>query len=200
VSASAWPHYRAGALEIVSVGLAASQLLPGRLAGRPAPSLVVSAGACGALAPDLRSGDLVVPEVVLGPGAARHLTDAAAGLGRRGALLSTGELVATPAAKARLWMETGALAVDMESARVVQWARAEGFPVAVVRAVADPAGAGVPADLAAVVEPGGRVRAGRALRAVLARPRAVADALALGRHTETALRAVAAALGRLARS
>jgi adenosylhomocysteine nucleosidase len=193
-----WPHYRGGALEIVGVGLGASQLRE-RVTGRPAPSLVVSAGACGALAPDLASGDLVVPEVVLGPGAARHLTDAAASLSCRGTLLSTGELVATPEAKARLWMQTGALAVDMESASVVQWARAHGLAVAVVRAVADTARAGVPADLAGLVEPGGRVRAGRALRAVLARPRAVADALALGRHTETALRAVAMALGRIAR-
>jgi adenosylhomocysteine nucleosidase len=199
VSATPWPHYRAGALEIVGVGLGAGRL-PERLAGWPAPSLVVSAGACGALAPDLASGDLVVPEVVLGAGATRLLTDPAAGLGRRGTLLSTGQLVAMPADKARLWMETGALAVDMESASVVQWARAQGFPVAVVRAVADTAHVGVPPDLAAVVEPGGRVRAGRALRAVLARPRAVADALALGRHTDTALRAVATALGKLARS
>jgi adenosylhomocysteine nucleosidase len=199
VSGPPWAHYRGGVLEVVGIGLRGAHLAE-RLAHRPSPSLIVSAGACGALAPDLVPGGLVVPEVVIGPEGERHSTAATAGLAREGCLLSTGELVATPAAKARLWMQTGARAVDMESATIVQWARGRGVAVAVVRAVADTARDVLPADLAAVVEPGGRLRAGRALRAVLARPRAAADALALGRNTETALRAVAAALGRMARA
>ncbi len=198
VDTAPWPHYRGGALEVVGVGLGAGHLAE-RLDGEPAATLVVSAGACGALAPDLAPGDLVVPEVVLGGAGARYVTDAVPGLVRRGTLLSTGELVPSAAAKARLWMETGAQAVDMESAAIVLWARDRALDVTAVRAVADPAGVGVPADLAAVVEPGGRVRPGRALRAVLARPGAVADALTLGRNTERALRTVAAALGRIVR-
>ena len=198
VDTTPWPRYRGGALEVVGIGPGAGHLRE-RLDHEPKASLVVSAGACGGLAPDLAPGDLVVPEVVLGTAGARYVTDAVPGVVRRGTLLSTGELVPSPAAKARLWMETGAQAVDMESAAIVRWARDRALDVTVVRAVADPARVGVPADLAAVVEPGGRVRPGRALRAVLARPGAVADALTLGRNTERALRTVAAALGRIVR-
>ena len=107
--------------------------------------------------------------------------------------------MATPGAKARLWVETAAVACDMESAPILEWARARGIPAAVIRAVSDTAERGVPADLAAVVEPDGRVRTIRAVRAVLARPRAFADALTLRSGTNAALKSVARALGRIAR-
>src|SRR5256884_7220178 len=87
-----------------------------------------------------------------------------------------------------------------ESAPFPEWARARGIPAAVIRAVSDTAARGVPADLAAVVEPDGRVRTMRAVRAVLARPRAFADALTLRSGTHAALRAVAQALGRIPRA
>ena len=95
--------------------------------------------------------------------------------------------------------EAGAFACDMESAVILEWARARGIPAAVIRAVSDTAERGVPADLAAVVEPDGRVRTMRAVRAVLARPRAFADALTLRNGTHAALRTVAHALGRIAK-
>jgi adenosylhomocysteine nucleosidase len=199
VGAARWPHYRGGALEVVCIGVGGAYLKE-RLAGGPAPTLVVSAGACGALAPDLASGDLVVPETVIAPTGARHPTDSGPGLIRAGALLTVAALVETSAEKARLWVATGALAVDMESATILAWARARGLPAVVVRGVADTARQTVPADLAALVEPGGGVRAGRALRVALGRPRAVADAVALGRGTAAALKTVAAALGTIARS
>ncbi len=115
-------------------------------------------------------------------------------------LLTVDEVVQTAADKARLWMETGALAVDMESAPIVEWAGAAGCRALVVRAVSDTAEQAVPADLAALVDPGGRVRAGQALRAALARPARLADAIALGRGADAALRTVAAALGTIARA
>jgi adenosylhomocysteine nucleosidase len=190
-------YFRGGRLEVASVGVRAAFL--GERAA-PAPDMiVVAAGACGGLAPDLAPGALVVPEVVIDASGRRFPTDPLAGLARAGTLLTVSDVVATPRDKARLWIETGALAVDMETAVVMAWARAHGVAAAAVRAVADSATAAIPADLAAAVEPTGRVRAGQALRAALARPRAVADALALKRSTDAALKAVAAALGRAAR-
>jgi adenosylhomocysteine nucleosidase len=197
MSGSAWPHYRSGALEVVAVGLRA-RFMTERAVVDGSP-LIVSAGACGALDPRLGRGDLVVPETVVAPTGLRHPTDAVPALTRRGALLTVAEVAQTAVDKARLWMETGALAVDMESAPIVAWARTRGFRVAVVRAVSDTAEQAVPADVAGLVDAGGRVRAGSALRAALARPRAIADALALGRGADAALRAVAAALGAIAR-
>lgn len=163
-------------------------------------ALVVSAGTCGALAPHLDEGDLVVPEVVLGPSGRRYVVPERAGLEPMGTLLTVADVVETPAGKARLWRQTAALAVDMESAMIVEWAATLGVPAAVVRGVADTAASGVPAAFARVLDEHGRVRVGRALRVVLARPRALSEALALRRGTAAALRSVAGALRVLAPS
>lgn len=197
VSTSRWPHYRGGLLEVACVGPRAARLAE-RIAWRP-PTLVISAGACGALAPDLAVGSLVVPEAVIGPDGVRLLTAALPTLARAGTLLTTIDVVHAPGEKARLWIETGAAAVDTESSIILEWARGQGIPAAVIRGVSDAASTGVPPDLAALVEPGGHVSRSHALRTLLARPRAVADAIALGRATGVALKSVAAALGRVAR-
>jgi adenosylhomocysteine nucleosidase len=161
---------------------------------------VISAGVCGALAPDLVEGDLVVPEVVVSSTATRHAIAAVPGLRRAGTLVTVDAIVRTAEQKARLWVETGALACDMESALILEWAAARGLAVAVVRGVSDTASRGVPADLAAVVEPDGRVRTTRAIRVVLSRPRAISEAMTLRSGTNAALKAVAAALGKVARA
>jgi len=199
VPGSDWPHYRAGALELVCVGLRACELEP-RASRVAEPSLVVSAGACGALSPGLAEGDLVVPETVVSPTGARYATAEVGSLRRAGTLVTVDDVVATPGAKARLWVETAALACDMESAAILEWARARGIPAVVIRAVSDTAVRGVPADLAALVESDGRVRTMRAVRAVLARPRAFVDALTLRSGTNAALKAVARALAKVAHS
>lgn len=199
VSGSPWPQFRSGALEIACVGLGASRLEE-RVARCAPPTLVISAGTCGALSPDLQEGQLVVPETVCLEAGERYPTASLAGHTRRGLLLSVGRVVESPSAKARLWVETGALAVDMESGVILEWAARHALPAAVVRGVSDTANRAVPADLAAVVEPDGRVRTMRAIGVALARPRRIGEALALRRGTRAALTAVAAALGTLARS
>jgi adenosylhomocysteine nucleosidase len=161
---------------------------------------VVSAGVCGALAPTLAPGDLVVPAAVVGPDGRRRETAALPALPAAGVLLTVTEVVGTPAAKARLWMETGALACDMESAAVLDWAHARGVPGTVVRGVADAADRALPADLAGLVDAGGRVRAMAAVRVALARPRAIAEAMTLRTGVDAALRSVAAALAKIART
>lgn len=198
VPRSEWPHYRGGALDLVCVGTRAAYL-DARGAGVESASLVISAGVCGALSPDLIEGDLVVPEAVV-RATRRHATVALPELRRAGTLLTVDEIVATPEQKARLWVETGALACDMESAPILEWAGARGVRAAVVRGVSDRASRGVSADLAAVVEPDGRVRTTRAVRVVLSRPRAIPEAMMLMSGTNAALKAVAAALGRIARA
>ena len=192
-------RYRGGVLEIACMGPRAGHLAE-RAAACRRPTVVISAGACGALAPDLAVGALVVPETVIGPDGARRPTAAVPPLVRAGALLTADDVVHTPEDKARLWIDTGAAAVDTESAAVLEWARAHDVPAAVVRGVSDAAAAAIPRDLASLVESGGRVNRGQALRAMLSRPRAVADAIALGRGTALALKTVAAALARITRS
>ena len=198
VSGRDWPHYRGGVLELVCAGPRAVHL-EARCAGMESASLVISAGVCGALSPDLAEGDLVVPEAVVA--ATRRLaTVALPELRRAGTLVTVDEIVATPEQKARLWGETGALACDMESAAILEWAAKRGLRAAVVRGVSDRASRGVSADLAGVVEPDGRVRTTRAVRVVLSRPRAIPEAMMLMTGTSAALKSVAAALGKIART
>src|SRR5262245_21255829 len=186
-------RYSGRAIDIVCAGPRALHLE--RLAdlGRTA-ALVVSAGTCGALAPHLRAGDLVVPDVVLMPGGSRRVLPRAPGLSHAGALLSVDRVVETAESKARLWRDTAAVAVDMESAAIVEWAEALGREAVAIRGVSDSAAHSVPAALARTVDGDGRARAGRAVGAVLRRPRLLAQALALHLGTAAALRAVAAAL------
>ena len=195
----AWWHFSGGSFEIIAVGIGACHLetRAGTPAGRP---LVVSAGACGALAPELAAGALVVPEAVLGPDGRRRATAIVTGPRRHGTLLTVDRVLEDAAAKARCWLETGALAADMESAPILDWAAARGLPALVVRGVSDPAARGVPADLARVVHEGGRIHPMRAVSAMLARPRALADAVALRTATTAALKTVAATLGTLSRT
>jgi adenosylhomocysteine nucleosidase len=199
VAGASWPWFRGGVLELGCVGLRASELERRRSAFRPA-DVVIAAGTCGALSPELREGTLIVPDVVIGPGGDRYTTDALPGLRRTGGSLVTLTAVAeTGEAKARLWMETGAFAVDMESAAIVAWAKHEGRRAAAVRAVSDTARSGVPRDVAGIVGDDGEVSTVRAVRVVVNRPRALRDAMALRRGTEAALDAIATALASVAR-
>ena len=123
-----------GLLRIAPTGLRAarlSQRWPRLLDGLGRP-LVVSAGVCGALDPALGPGELICPEHVRAPdGREYHLDDSRhrARVAERaapvhgGCLVTARELVGTPADKARLRRDTGAAAVDMESAVIVSAAR-----------------------------------------------------------------------------
>jgi hypothetical protein len=194
----ALPRFGQGRVEVACVGLRAIRL--DGLAVTEPPALVVSAGLCGALDPSLAAGALVVPATVTTAGGDAWPTAPAPPVARQGTLLSVDQVVETAAAKSRLWLETAALAVDMESAAILRWAGAQGLPAAVVRAVSDPAGRGVPADLAGAVAADGRLRPMGAIGAVLARPSAAADAVALRAGTRAALPVVAAALARVLRA
>jgi hypothetical protein len=183
-----------------TVGLAASEL--DRLASelpalRPAALLVT--GLAGGCAPDVVPGELVVgtavgpatggrwltPDAALVARAARAL-EAARVPHRSGRLLTVPAIVPTPAAKAECWRAHGATAVDMESARLLEWAAGAGLPALAVRAVADGPRESLPPALGGVLGPGGRVRP-RALLAGVARPAALSAAVRLWRRSGRAL-------------
>ena len=203
-----FPAFGRGDLRLAPVGLRAG-LLPARwpslLSGLDRP-LVVSAGVCGALAPDLQSGDLVLPESVLGPAAQRlNVTPTAyaratalAPTARRGTMASSREVVATAEAKAALFAATGAVAVDMESSVILAHAATAGCPTLVVRGVSDTARESLPPELIGLVTPAGRLSTVRALTLTVTRPRVLPRALALRQATRRALIAVARLLAALA--
>jgi len=205
-----FPAFGRGRLRLAPVGLRAGLLAarwPRLLDGLEHP-LVISGGVCGALAADLRVGDLVLPESVLGPGGERlnvtptphrHATDLA-GAARGGTLLTSREVAATPQAKAALFARTGAVAVDMESSLILAHAAGAGCPVLVVRGVSDAAAESLPPELVELVTPAGKLRAMRALALTLTRPRMLPRALALRHATQRALTSVAHLLAALTAS
>ena len=203
----AFPAFGGPSIRIAPVGVGA-HLCGSRwavlLEGLP-PPLVVSAGVCAGLDPRLGPADIVIPDRVLGPTGELFPVDlsayraVAARAGARAALLvTTREVVATAAAKATLRAASGAAAADMESAFILARAAASGYPALVVRAVSDGATEQLPLELVRLVTPAGGVRLARALALVSTRPALVPAAIALGRRTHRALRAVAPVLAALA--
>ena len=119
---------------------AARQRLARLLAADP-PAAVVSAGYAGGLSPALAVGDLVLGE--------NHSSPPLLGKARRalaGVPLHVGTLLTVPAAvesahtKAALHRDTGALAVDMETAWIAEVCAATGVPLLSLRVVSDAAG------------------------------------------------------------
>jgi nucleoside phosphorylase len=168
------------------------------------PSAVLAVGLAGGCAPDLGPGDVVVGDPVCAerPGLELGAADSglraralraldAAGLRYRvGSLLTVDQVIATPSAKAGWWQTRGALAVDMESAHVLAWARRAGCPALAVRAVADGPDDEVPPELFRMLGADGRIGPASAA-GLLARPTLLGAAWRLGRRSQRALRSLA---------
>jgi len=118
------------------------------MAGRP--RTLVCAGFAGGLDVRVRTGDLVVANNFSTP----ELRSRAQALtGEKpprffGSLVSCDAPVESAAAKAALARETGALAVDMETASVAEACRAAGVPLLAVRAISDGATTPLPVPFA----------------------------------------------------
>lgn len=151
-------------------------------------SALLSIGLAGGLDPTLRAGDLVIPAWVL-EGAERWATDArlAAVFGMTGgALYGGGGIVTTAPAKRRLHLDSGAVAVDLESAAVARIAAARGVPFAVLRAICDPADRDLPPAALAALDGEGRIGAWRVGASLLWHPGQLPGLLALARDAARA--------------
>jgi adenosylhomocysteine nucleosidase len=183
---------------ITGVGAAATEAALDWLLEGYRPSVLIAAGFCGALHSQLRIGDLVIPREVLQGG--RRWTPAPhselAG-GHTGAVVSVDAVVSDPLAKQRLAAETGAIAVDMESATVARWCEEHGLPWLCVRAVSDDDRTQLPAELAQVLQ-GGRVAPLRLMATILWRPSLLRCLWRLERDTRQAAHALAEGLRALA--
>ena len=108
-----------------------------------------------------------------------------------GTLLTSAEAIEDVAAKAAAFAETGAVAVDMESAGVAQIAASKRLPFVAVRAIVDTAGDTLPrAVMAAGTE--GRVRLARLLFGIVRSPREIAPVMRLAQRYRAATRALGA--------
>jgi adenosylhomocysteine nucleosidase len=110
-----------------------------------APSIWIASGFGGALAGNLRVGDIV---------ASRNFSDAslldsiAPLAAHTGILITTVKVVETSLEKEDLARHTGAIAVDMETAAIRRFCEARGIPLLAVRAISDTAGQNLPVPAA----------------------------------------------------
>lgn len=119
------------------------------------PSLIVSAGYCGALAPHLRIGDIVACSQ--------------AG-GQPGEILGVDQVVTSADDKRRAFTLTKAAAIDMESHALASFAAEHNIPFRIIRAVSDEAHEDLGLDLNRARDHEGRIRASSVVRLALTRP------------------------------
>lgn len=137
---------------------------------------IISFGVAGGLAPDLRPGDWIVASEVLDAQTARpthpiwsrNLLEIIPEV-RYGPVIGVPAPVSDPLAKHDLHARTGAIAVDMESHIVAEFAAAHGMSFAVARVIVDPAHRRVPDAALIALRPGG-TNLSAILREVLTKP------------------------------
>lgn len=153
---------------------------------------VVSVGLCGALVEKLEIGDIVVGSAVNGVS-----IDVPESTQKRvtGPIASVDHVVQTVDEKLRL-RQTGAVAVEMESAAVLERARRWGVPFYCIRAVSDTCSEGFELDLNAARDHAGRFRVGRILAQAVQKPlKGVPELLRLRRNSEIASKALGEFIG-----
>jgi adenosylhomocysteine nucleosidase len=162
---------------------------------------LISFGLAGGLDPAWRPGAIIVPEAVLSRGVS-WATDASLSRIVGGAsphrMVGDDTLVVDAARKQRLWRETGATALDLESGAVARIATQHGLPFAVLRVICDPAERDLPPAALAALDARGAIGISRVLASVLAHPAQIPALLAVARDAAIARRALAARIASLA--
>ena len=171
-------------------------------------SAIVSSGLAGALAPELKAGDIVIGELFpgegrgpvggpaqLGPGLRRG-TDLVEALGRFlpeahvGTIVGGDVVVGTTAEKARLRTESSALAVDMESHIAARVAARHNLPFAIIRAISDDADHALPPAALVGMRPDGGMALGAVLASLARNPAQLPALIRTGLHAGRAFRAL----------
>ena len=160
---------------------------------------LVSFGIAGGLAPQLDAGTVVVSGEVVSdrcrwvaqPQYRRWVSEFARSIGAvEGPVLGASSILATQMEKARAWVATRALAVDLESEIVARTATALGIPFIVLRTIADTARRDLPPASLIPLGPDGEPHVFRVLAAVLRRPFQIAGLIGLAQETRMALSAL----------
>ncbi len=188
-------------LAIAGMGCAAAAVGARNLVEAGAGALVTW-GMAGGLDPDLAAGRIFLPsEVAAIDGASistarRWREQLSAALKAYhpltfGKLLTSSRSIASVAAKAALFRETAAAAVDMESLSVAQVALAHGLPFIAVRVIVDGAGDALPSAVREAADANGQLRVLRLVGQILLAPAGVTSVIRLTRRYLAANRALA---------
>lgn len=151
----------------------------------------VSFGLAGGLRPGLSAGTIIVPAWIVGHDGTRHSVnfDLASQFGPvSGTLFAARCVIGTVSAKAEAWRATQADAIDIETAAVLDVAT--GRPVAVLRAVCDPAERDLSAAALNALTARGRIDVGSVMWSVARRPGQIGGLIELARDAGAARKAL----------
>ena len=168
-----------------------------RLVGSlPPPSLVLTCGFAGGLNPDLKLGDVVFE--VQSPESKVQSQLLAAGA-KPAKLFSADHVAVTAAEKKRLREETGADAVEMESAAIHAVCQERGIPCITVRVISDTAKEDLPLDFNALAKPDKSLDYGKLLWAIAKSPGKTGALMKLQKRTSFAAEQLANVLAKIIR-
>lgn len=182
VSRGSW-----GPVRIVTIGIAA-RYLP-EWSDRERPAWIVLAGLAGGLAPNLKTGDIVVE----GLPPDRH----ALAPFNQGRSHSTTRIALDPATKDKVRLETGADIVEMEKAAVDAWAAQFGHSVIHIRSVLDAATDILDPPIVGACDDFGRPKPLAFARLLAQGPQVWSQLASLRRSARTALTSLGEAIPRL---
>lgn len=195
-------------LQLAGIGPERAYRAAKRLLATGANALV-SWGVAGGLAPHLKAGTLLLPESVQTAGGQAYRTDPRWRYAlihhlngslplSCGALYQAKTILSSPQEKAHLHQQTGCVAVDMESAAVAKLAAEAQIPFIIIRAIADPAQAALPASALRALDLDGRPQPFALMASLLRHPQDLFSLCQLGRYFQAArntLRALATRAG-----
>lgn len=184
-------------LLVVGIGRRNAETKVHQFLATQSPQKVFTCGFAGGLNPGLKWGDVVFetgshPEPA--PADRERLTAAGA---KPAKFFCADRIATTIAEKKRLRDETGADAVEMESAAIHALCRERGIACVTVRVISDQADEHLPLDFNALARPDKSLDYGKLLLALAKSPRKIGALLALRKKTSLAARQLATVLERV---
>ena len=164
---------------------------------------ILSVGVSGGLDPALEPGNLVIGAAVVDGAGALYESDPGllaamrGDAGRKARIFGADDIIDSAEAKAALFRNHQAVAVDMESHGCARAAAEAGVPFLAVRAIADPADRALPPAALGAVAPDGSTRVLKTLGAALRDPGQFPELMKLGEDSAAATRTLRRDLGPL---
>jgi len=179
---------------IVGIGRANAEQSVRSFLTSGSPALVLTSGFAGGLNPDLKLGDVVFDVQSPKSKVQSQLTAAGA---KPVKFFCADRIATTVAEKQALRAQTGADAVEMESAAIHAVCAERGIPCVTVRVISDTADEALPLDFNALAKPDKSIDAGKLALAIAKAPWKIGALLALQKKTKFAAERLAAVLEKI---
>ena len=161
------------------------------------PNFVLTCGFAGGLNPDLKLGDVVF-ESGKRKAESRNLDERLLAAGAKPAKIFCADRIATTVAeKKKLRDETGADAVEMESAAIHAICAERGIPCVTVRVISDTANEDLPLDFNALAKPDKNLDFGKLAWAIAKSPGKIGALMELQKKTRFAAERLASVLDKI---